>query len=369
MRLRANVKFLSAERERLKAEAEQARNLAPFRSSEPSCKRSDGTGTSKPSTSDIARDSARLCSPNRKTVAGVTSQPRSPEVSTRPPTSQPGCRDSTDSARKSWSTPTPTNFHDFEPIVERGTPLESSRCSGGSRFNQFEGSPVDVDAEPIVERGVNSQLCAPPPALAPRPPPPIGGGKAGKSHIPPPRPPEQSRSMAASVTDLAPRLTMDYFRQIGVRTTWRPGDKAYWRGQECQILRVETEDQPLYVVLRTPAGAEVTTDLCLLSDAPPNGQVTSLRTSPDVSDGGRPLRLAPLGDLCIDRPSALDRSVTPEQAMRTQGSGSEQCLQSLMAGSPDKGVPRSNSLPARGLSPVRAPSRQGRMHCNSPLQG
>lgn len=293
--------------------------------------------------------------------------PESPEVSTRPPTSQSGMRDpkDLDINRRSLSTPRGTNMQDFEPIVERGPlPDDSARRSGGATL--FSSLLDSADFEPIVERGASSQAVAPAPA-APRPPPLM----PGKSLLPPPRPPEQTRAMAAAASDLGPRLTMDYFRQVGVRTSWRPGDTAYWRGQECKVVRVVTEDQPLYVVIQTPSCAEVTTDLCLLSEVPPNGQVVgALRTPADAADNGRPLRLAPLGDLLLDRPQALDRAPAPvsERTALTERHIANQPVmytsqQSFQApGSPDKTVPRSASLPARGLSPVRVPSRQNSPH-------
>ena len=76
-------------------------------------------------------------------------------------------------------------------------------------------------------------------------------------------------------------------------------------------MEFRIEDQPLYVVIQTPSCAEVTTDLCLLSEVPPNGQAGALRVPADAADNGRPLRLAPLGDLLLDRPQALDRAPVP----------------------------------------------------------
>lgn len=370
-RLRASVKFLSAERERLKLQAEQAeaaQALAECRASstELPCKRSDGTGKSSPGLSQrsaspsqqrgsrgvpVAYGEDRLRSPGRH-------PPMSSEVSTRP-----------DSGATAHS------LNDCEPIVERGVHGPSS-LSCGSPSRLLDSS----DFEPIVER------CPASPSSTrqdvPQPP-----SSPSRSAVPP-RPPD-----ARAVSDIAPRIAMDYFRQVGVRTNWRPGDTAYWRGQQCKVVKVVTEDQPLYVVIRTPGGSEVTTDLCLLAECPPSGRAAGLQTATDGPDGGRPLRLAPLNDLCLDRPPAFDRPpLAVALSLATSGCGDrppalpEHGLnpgRALVAaggsvdgnaGNPEKIVGRSASLPARGLSPVKPPARltassQGRTRCMSPLPG
>jgi len=151
------------------------------------------------------------------------------------------------------------------------------------------------------------------------PPPPL------HSRCPPAPPKPQD---LRPVSEFAPRLTMDYFRKLGIRTSWHPGDVAYWRGQPCTIVKVVTEEQPLYVVVRTPSGSEVTTDLCLLSEGPPMGRSISVET-----DNMRPLRLAPLGEHFSD---ALPGQQPPSGLL--------------------PGNIRSMSVPARGVTSLRSQS-------------
>jgi len=182
------------------------------------------------------------------------------------------------------STPSPTcGLGECEPIVERlerrTSPLRKTLSRSGG-LGEFE---------PVIER------------CAPLPPP---GPPARSSKTPPPP------SCSASG---APRIAQAYFRQLGVRTSWQPGDVAYWRGQACRVVRCLPEEQPLCVVLRTPEGNEVSTDLCLLSEAPASVYPAVGTGGAEAASGsggsefGRPLRLAPLGDLCIDRPMMLER--------------------------------------------------------------
>jgi centromeric protein E len=360
MRLRASVKHLSAERERLKADAESAR--ASGSHSEPPCKRSDGTGSGKPGSGASIE---RLRSPSRQSMSQAMS-PKSPEGSTRPPTSQSGARDQKEFDCKSLVSPN-SALQDFEPIVERA----DIRRSSSQLVNRLDKAFGEFDIEPIVEQ-CSSASPTPPPvsASAPRPPTLVGGGRGSRSQLPPPKAPDNSRG----TSDLAPRLTMDYFRQVGVRTSWKPGDTAYWRGQECKVVKVVGEDQPLYVVLRTQSGSEVTTDLCLLSEAPPS-HTTAMHAAPD--ENGRPLRLAPLGDLCLERPPALDKTAAEERTLVDSRLAKENGRPNDSNGPAqnntdvaDKMFGRSSSMPARGLSPVRVPSRHGtagRMRCQSPV--
>lgn len=180
---------------------------------------------------------------------------------------------------------------DWEPIIERVGPHPA-----GAPALQHAGVPSPLrkslsrsgglgEFEPIIER------CEPPP----------GGPPCRNSRTPPP-PPVGSAAPPASA---APRASQAYFRQLGVRMNWQTGDVAYWRGQACRVVRCLPEDNPLCVVLRIPDGSEVTTDLCLLSEAPSNVRAPALHAD-SAFDTSRPLRLAPLGDLLIDRPSALD---------------------------------------------------------------
>jgi len=356
MRLRSSVKYLNSERERLKTEIEQSRSSRLPRQSESPCKRSDGTG--KPGSA--GKDVERLRSPSRKNLESARSPEICPEVASRPSSSRLSTGDNKGTARFSSASPTHSANHEFEPIIER--------C----QRKQIDPAFGDFDFEPIVERCASTSPPPPPPVSAPKPPTLTGGSRGSRSQAAPPKPPENQRS--ASASDIAPRLTMDYFRQVGVRTNWKVGDTAYWRGQECKVVKVVGEDQPLYVVLRTPSGSEVTTDLCLLSDAPPSNSVAAMHSSQDATDGGRPLRLAPLVDLYVDRPPTLDRPLAVDRITSEQNSMQAATLKeadlSLQSSTPDKLVGRSSSLPARGLSPVRAPSRQStvnRTRCTSPV--
>jgi len=182
-----------------------------------------------------------------------------------------------------------------EPIVERSSGLADQLLTGlrglsplrssGSRSGGFG------ECEPIIERGVARPASLPTALPAPGPP-------ARSSRTPPPPAPGAS---------IGSRLSQSYFRQLGVRTSWQPGDTAFWRGQACKVVRTVPEDQPVCAVLRTPDGTEVTTDLCLLSEAPSTVRPLASDSTPTGEGGARPLRLAPLGDLFIERPSALDR--------------------------------------------------------------
>eukprot|EP00929_Paragymnodinium_shiwhaense_P030127 TRINITY_DN17122_c0_g2_i1.p1 TRINITY_DN17122_c0_g2~~TRINITY_DN17122_c0_g2_i1.p1 ORF type:complete len:1019 (+),score=155.23 TRINITY_DN17122_c0_g2_i1:168-3224(+) len=144
-------------------------------------------------------------------------------------------------------------------------------------------SAISLDEfEPILERsGGDKAPRPPPPRAAPRPPP--DGGRHVYSN--------------------PPRTTAEFLGQLGVRAHWKAGDTAYWRGQACSIVRPPNEDFPLNAVLRTPDGAEITADLCLLSEAPANPWApgSSRRGRSDaLSSPLRPLRLAPLNDLSSD---------------------------------------------------------------------
>merc|ERR1712113_231770 len=113
-----------------------------------------------------------------------------------------------------------------------------------------------------------------PPLGNPKPQPPSGVGSGSSAH--------------------------SYLRQVGGRTRWCAGDVAYWRGQACDVIRCLPEENPVCVILRTPSGSEVTTDLFLLSEVPV-GIRSGHVTKPNCSDSDAPFRLAPLADFCIDR--------------------------------------------------------------------
>lgn len=179
---------------------------------------------------------------------------------------------------------------EFEPIVERGgavSPPSETKPPYKNNSSSTAGSLAALEA-------------------APRPPAMSGPSALSGGRGPAPPPP----AAPGAAPDVAPRLAMDYFRQLGVRTSWKPGDVAYWRGQACRVVKAMPQDQPLCIALRGPDGSEFTTDLCLVSETPPNDRPVALQQHfPGVggSDGGRPLRLAPLAELCLDRPAALER--------------------------------------------------------------
>mmetsp|Transcript_20622 Transcript_20622/g.57405 ORF Transcript_20622/g.57405 Transcript_20622/m.57405 type:complete len:1053 (-) Transcript_20622:94-3252(-) len=358
-RLRTTMKFLAAEREKPKPVAEL----------EPAFKRSEASGGKSPST--LQRSA--LCFLSSDEVSGAPVQHmQTPTPSTRtssrirsgcgtrahscdrdlephgPLTNSP-CRSSCGSTR---------SLGEFEPIIERcaaprlasppsaqaaGSSHAATRQSGSGLFGGV-GSPKETAPSAVASD-------------APRPP-----SGPGRSSLAPPRPPEAGRGGAS---ELAPRLARDYFRQLGVRTSWKPGDCAYWRGQACKVVKAMPDDQPLYVVVRTPDGSEVTTDLCLLSEAPSNGGCTPATAYPTAESGGvagpGPVRLAPLGDLFLDRPLALDRppaipnaaapSFVPSVGGTVGGVGGSSGVGPGVSG-------RSASLPARGPSPLRLGSRQ-----------
>eukprot|EP00927_Polykrikos_kofoidii_P039560 TRINITY_DN33922_c0_g1_i1.p1 TRINITY_DN33922_c0_g1~~TRINITY_DN33922_c0_g1_i1.p1 ORF type:complete len:1307 (-),score=276.85 TRINITY_DN33922_c0_g1_i1:148-4068(-) len=245
------------------------------------------------------------------------------------------------------------NGDEFEPIVEKGSARNETRGSAGSGPNGCGGGLAGTFAEG-----------------GPRPPP-LG---ARNPMLPAGNPPPPAASRP--VTEIAPRLAMDYFRQMGVRTSWKAGDNAFWRGQTCTIIKSMPEDHPLRVVLRTPDGSEVTTDICLLSEVPSSnggaGGVVggsggssgglvdggAIGVATDGGDASRPLRLAPLGDLCIDRPSSMlvdrppsghtavagDRPPILPGGLRSGGGGVASASNLGGIG----GVYRSSSVPARG---------------------
>jgi hypothetical protein len=191
----------------------------------------------------------------------------------------------------------------------------SRRADFGHSFGEFE---------PIVERSTPPVQTEPQPPAGPTPgsigaqPPKSGFGRGG-------------------VAEMAPKITMDYYRQMGIRTTWRPGDIAYRRGEPCQVMQVIWDEQPPHVIVRTPEGTEVSTEFCLLSEGPATNKYGCTQTPPSPS---RPSKLAPLGDLLLDRPPMPP---SPGQLPTV--------------------VPRSSSLPARGmtdkLQPIGLLPRQG----------
>lgn len=244
---------------------------------------------------------------------------------------------------------------EFEPIVERLPSPSSRQHSGAASSSPLRQRAKAAGIDGAHSLGAGTTSCGSRPASA-------GSDSAPKPPVarsPCPKPPEGSRGAAP---DLAPRLAMDYFRQLGVRTNWKPGDNCYWRGQACKVVKAEEANggQPLRVVLRIPDGSEVTTDLCLLSEAPSGAAAAAALAacypsggvSQDSGAADRPGRLAPLGGdaglgaLCLDRPPALP---PPTQAV-----GAGLGLGSL--GSTSGGVSRSASVPsARGVSPGLRP--------------
>lgn len=170
--------------------------------------------------------------------------------------------------------PMSSALSDCDPIIERCLPVE--RCVEAAVLLK-KGSPA---GGPLVETRFSPRY------------PLRSVGEVQR----PPRvcavPPVQARAIprVTSLTTQARREVQSpwrrqYVRHMSVRT-WRPGDTAYWRGQPCRVVRSVTEEPPC-VVLTTPSGSEITTDLCLLSDCP--------------SSGARPLRLAPLADVSLHR--------------------------------------------------------------------
>merc|ERR1712039_799984 len=161
---------------------------------------------------------------------------------------------------------------------------------------------------------------------------------------------------AASAADTVPRMSQTYFRQLGVRTNWHSGDTAYWRGQPCSVVRCVPEDQPVSVVIQTPRGTEITTDFCLLSEAPALG--SSQVMPPRTGDSSiRPTRLAPLGDLCLERPPSIERPLMlPSPRSSGGSSGSRPGSNSLQTA----GFAVANRLDsaARARSPLRPLSRE-----------
>lgn len=193
--------------------------------------------------------------------------------------------------------------------------------------------------EPIVERTT--------PPMQAQPPLPNGPIPGSNGALPPK--PGFGRGGAA----VAPKITMDYYRQMGIRTTWKPGDIAYRRGEPCQVLQVVWDEQPPHVIVQTPDGTEVSTEFCLLSEGPACNKYGLTQTPPSPS---KPPKLAPLGDLLLDRPPMPP---SPGQLPTV--------------------VPRSSSLPARAmtdkLQPIGLLPRQGgkvpgsSSRCASPVGG
>lgn len=244
---------------------------------------------------------------------------------------------------------------EFEPIVERGG---SAGSPSDSRLSKFSNSTsAFTPATSSTPEGVPRPLAS----------------SSGRSPLPPP-----FRVSDRPIPDVAPRLAMDYFRQLGVRTSWKPGDLAYWRGQGCRVVKAMPEDQPLCIVLRMPDGSEFTTDLCLVSDAPPSERSAAvLPHAGAAAEGTRPLRLAPLGDLCLERPAALDRPPalpSPRSRSNSSAGGAPQRVPSPQLRPLSRS--RANSITdlgrdgrsSRGASPPVGASRKSRSH-GQPLPG
>jgi len=194
--------------------------------------------------------------------------------------------------------------HQSSPVLKQGQRLEFN----GLDLQQHSFS----EFEPIIEHATSHSQAQPPLPAGPVP------GSAGAL------PPKPAFGRTGDVAHMAPKLTMDYYRQMGIRTTWRPGDIAYRRGEPCQIIQVVWDEQPPHVIVRTPEGTEVSTEFCLLSEGPASNKYGSSHAPPSP---GKPPKLAPLGDLLLDRPPMPP---SPGQLPTV--------------------VPRSSSLPARAVT-------------------
>jgi hypothetical protein len=206
-----------------------------------------------------------------------------------------------------------TGIFDFEPIIERSKPITASPPTAMKQVGSFFGnSPLQRSGSMILSKTGSLGEFEP---IIERCPSALQVSKA-----------EPSSASSQRQTDLRPPLPTDptklsvqaYYQQLSGgakqrQPKWSPGDTAFWRGQACKVIRAIPEDQPLCVTLRTPRGAEVTTDACLLSEA----HVSAVAPSPADAAAGvsrlpqPPRSLARLGDLLLERPLPSAAEIRP----------------------------------------------------------
>eukprot|EP00928_Gymnodinium_smaydae_P071105 TRINITY_DN54782_c0_g1_i1.p1 TRINITY_DN54782_c0_g1~~TRINITY_DN54782_c0_g1_i1.p1 ORF type:complete len:1127 (+),score=249.98 TRINITY_DN54782_c0_g1_i1:111-3383(+) len=369
-RLRASAKFLAGEREKLKAEVETAKAEAARQSrlaEEAQANLSAAAATQGPAAATSALQSSVVGGATEALFArSALASPQPRRSSGRPGTGASasslgsgaggagrGRCGSELEMRSVGESSTPNGLGDCEPIVERGGGVGApnrGRPTGSPLRRSLSRSGGLGEFEPIVERcaplgptsstaaAASSRDAATP--AAPVGPPP--GSAAGRGQPPPP----------AAGAPPGPRLAAAYFRQLGVRTSWQPGEMALWRGQACRVLRMLPGEDPVRVALQTPRGSEVTADVCFLSEAPgSNGASGSAAASAvGAAAATNAVRLAPLGDVCLDRPPRA----TSAQASPAAGLAS---------------VP-SSTVSGRAPSPLRPlSSRDGRSGSAAPRPG
>lgn len=277
-KLRKSMRTLNEEKKHLKAEVTQLRVAEKAQQEIDPC-------TSGPA-------SFRTPGQNKIGSSEVSTRPGSGSTASGPLSGDPSYAAAVSPVKDSWT-----------------SPKQSSSPRNGS--NKADLGYSFGDFEPIVERTSLLMQAQPPAPTGPVPgcngaqPPKPGFGRGG-------------------LADMAPKMTMDYYRQMGIRTTWRPGDVAYRRGEPCQVIQIIWDEQPPHVIVRTPEGTEVSTEFCLLSEGPATNKYGPTQTPPSPA---RPSKLAPLGDLLLDRPPMPP---SPGQLPAV--------------------VPRSSSLPARGMT-------------------
>jgi len=354
-KLRQNMKFMNSERERFQKE------LADFKAQLTSTAYSPVSEKVVNAESEVTDQRPVWRPPRTPSLEAASKISRPPSSGgTYSPASFVGTGPALSSSAKPGSSPdtsylqamiTAAPLGDFEPIIERMEPggRTASGASSSSPLRRTGNMLLSKSGslgefEPIIERGLFS-----------KPPPPLPGahlgtgasiGRIAKS---PSRPQDQRPVPPAADA----KVSQAYMKQVGQvaggsKTKWNPGDMALWRGQVCRVVKGIPEDQPLCIVLKTPQGSEVTTDAFLLSEAPADacGVAAASLQQP-------PLRLAPLGDLFLDRPgnACVERPPTLPQSPRAFSHG---------------------SLPvSRGHSQGRPNSRErsaGRASCGSPMR-
>eukprot|EP00440_Ansanella_granifera_P054110 gb/GFBE01058656.1/.p1 GENE.gb/GFBE01058656.1/~~gb/GFBE01058656.1/.p1 ORF type:complete len:1040 (+),score=214.15 gb/GFBE01058656.1/:1-3120(+) len=357
-KLRQSMKFLTAERERIqkeladfKAQLMAKDSPAPSSSCGP-VEAEHRPGAWRPPRSPAVEEDAAI------SVDARPSSSSTPVFVGTGPASSSSSKPGAHSEPELQSVSSAACLGDFEPIIERGLgpAKQASRVAIGSSSSS---SPLRRSAslvlsksgslgefEPIIERGSG------PIAHSEAPQPPLPGAHLGSGLRRNARSPARPQESRPPVPEVGAKMSQAYFRGLGgAKAKWSPGDVAYWRGQACKVLRGIPEQQPLCVVLRTPRGSEVTTDTCLLSEAP------SAATSADALSAAarqqqQQLRLAPLGDLFLDRPG-----VAPDRPPGKPGSPRVASHGALPSG-------------ARG-APPRPGSRErsaGRASCGSPMR-
>jgi len=244
----------------------------------------------------------------------------------------------------------PTLRRECEPIVEAASTAASASSSSAKPPNSARERSKELDEfAPIVERRSPKDAA-----------------------IPPPQPAAPARPPAPSA-ELGLRAAADYYRQVGLRgnvgasgsskvATEAAVSHAAAGTRKAEILAPLSPSAATAADHLDPADAA---HLCGAASPPkaalrsPHGGLpaasgSATPTRSGAPDMNKPVRLAPLADLCVDRPTALDqppegKSLPPDSACASTtlppstSSGSYPSPAAADATSPTKGSARSSA--------------------------